>query len=257
MIFLYEMCPIVFTTNLRGRHDYAHFTDTEMEVVRVKVHYLQGKHCSFLVPRAQVCWGNNPVVGIYFAMEIFFLVLFWNQQPHFSKDGYICDKPWLGASGVTESSKLNARSLMQSHHTSVIFSPGVSCARGPRRGRPSGFCLRCGVHAPAVHHLLQIVSTVEQPLDVPHTHGHLCCFLCSCRPQYPFHICHLLKKKRKIQWHLFKYGKEDIFFQAIVIGVETTAQSCREERGRATGLNSQYSTGKWELLAKGAGQGHG
>lgn len=71
----------------------------------------------------------------------------------------------------------------------MTLSLGVSCPRGPRRRGPSGFCLRCRVHASAVRHLLQIMSPVEQPLHVPRKDGHLCRVLCSRGPQYPFHSC--------------------------------------------------------------------
>lgn len=76
----------------------------------------------------------------------------------------------------------------------MTLSPGVSCPRGPRWRCPFGFCLRCGLHAPTVHHLLQIMSPVEQPVHVPRAVGHLCHFLCSRGPQYPLHVCQCLHR---------------------------------------------------------------
>ncbi|XP_064446801.1 DNA damage-regulated autophagy modulator protein 1 isoform X3 [Mirounga angustirostris] len=70
----------------------------------------------------------------------------------------------------------------QEHKRILVPGSRVSCPRGPRWRCPLGFCLRCGLHAPAVHHLLQIMSPVEQPVHMPRAAGHLCCFLCSRGP---------------------------------------------------------------------------
>ncbi|EDM17009.1 rCG48683, isoform CRA_a [Rattus norvegicus] len=66
---------------------------------------------------------------------------------------------------------------------------GISSACGPRWRCPSGFRLRCGIHAPAIDHLLQIMSPVEQPHHVPCQDGHLRRFLRSCRPQGLYVSC--------------------------------------------------------------------
>ena len=105
------------------------------------------------------------------------------------RGGCICDAWWAWEA---QSQGVFHSGCAWSNSTCVTFSLGAGRSRGPRRRCPSGVRLRRRVHAPAIRHLLQILSPVEQPFHVPRANGHLCCVLRSCHTQYPLSVCQVL-----------------------------------------------------------------
>lgn len=103
------------------------------------------------------------------------------------RGGCLCDAWWDEKPRASECATPDVRGV--SNSTCVALSLGAGRPRGPRRRCPSGVCLRRRVHAPAIRHLLQVLSPVEQPFHVPRADGHLCCVLRGGYTQYPLSVC--------------------------------------------------------------------
>ena len=103
------------------------------------------------------------------------------------RGGCLCDAWWDEKPRASAWATPDVRGVCNS--TCVMLSLGAGCPRGPRRRRASGVCLRRHVHAPAIRHLLQVLSPVEQPFHVPRANGHLRCVLRGGHTQYPLSVC--------------------------------------------------------------------